>query len=149
MEDKLDRAPSRHSPFTREYKLRDYVLANIDKLDLGPLHSGLQGPILEYKCWVGGRGLPIGKIDALLIDRHGKAIAIEFKATFAKPVVLGQLLGYMAWLEAHFPSIMTPVRGVIVAESVSPILISAVRMLPALDISVYVCREGGEIERLV
>ena len=88
-------------------------------------------------------------MDVLAVDKDGAFVVIECKVTKACSSVLGQLLGYMAWVDRHMPESGLPVRGMIVAREVSPALALAVKYLSLVSLMVFECPGRKRLQRVM
>ncbi len=128
--------------------MRHYIVANLDLLEKGLRLYGDDRMSLEHPCWLIG-DTRIGRIDVLAVDKHGAFVVIELKWKPAFPAVLGQLLGYLAWVHRHMPVNSLPVRGMIVATDISPLLKMAAQFLPKLRIRLFACPDRSRLVRVL
>jgi endonuclease len=101
------------SEFAYEHDLRDFLAQNLQLIEPGlRLYNdeGVRG--IEFP--VGGR-----YIDILAVDANGAYVVIELKVSRGYDRVIGQLLRYIAWIEAHHAEPGQLVRGVIVGKDIS------------------------------
>lgn len=109
--------------FYYEADLENFIIDNLDKLGIGDdarLYTDEKG--------VQGQQYPVdgGYIDLLLKDRHGNFIVVELKRDRSNAAVVGQILGYINWVEENLSQGRT-VRGVIICGRGNTNLSSAVR----------------------
>jgi RecB family endonuclease NucS len=75
-----------------------------------------------------------GKIDITAEDRSGDAVVIELKVGTADRKTVGQITGYMGDLQLESSK---PVRGIVVAADFDTAVISALRVLPNVQLKKY------------
>lgn len=80
------------------------------------------------------RHVATGFIDVTAEDEHGRSVVIELKAGKADRETIGQILGYMGDLQ---PVSEKPVRGIIVAGDFTVHAISALGVLPNIELKKY------------
>ena len=93
-----------------ERDLERWLLSNLNALE-----DGLQ---LHRDEEVSGHQWPVGdagRLDILARDAQGRYVVVELKAGTADDRALGQLLGYVGWMQKDLAEEM-PVRGVLVAK---------------------------------
>ena len=136
-------------PFASEAEMRDHIAANLGDLEPGLALHQRHPNTIEFKC-SDVNGQPFrGRIDILASDRQGGLVVIECKNGTAHASALGQLLGYIAWLKAWFPSFQGRVRGFIVASSASPFLLRAIELVPDIQIRVYEHPSPSQLRRVI
>lgn len=116
--------------FAFERDLQNYLVRNLHVLEPGLSlyeEEGFNG--VEYNA--GGRF-----IDILAVDKDGNFTVIELKVSRGYDRVIGQLLRYMGWVEQNLGSGRV-VRGIIVANEITPDLVLATRRLPAVNLFEY------------
>lgn len=116
--------------FAYEKDLQNYLVRNLHVLEHGLSlyeEEGFNG--VEYNA--GGRF-----IDILAVDRDGAFAVIELKVSRGYDRVIGQLLRYMGWVEANLSG-GQGVRGIIVANDITPDLILATKNLPSVKLFEY------------
>lgn len=116
--------------FAYEKDLQNYLVRNLHVLEPGLSlyeEEGFNG--VEYNA--GGRF-----IDILAVDHDGSFTVIELKVSRGYDRVIGQLLRYMGWVEQNLSS-GRGVRGIIVANDITPDLILATKHLPAVKLFQY------------
>jgi hypothetical protein len=115
--------------FAAETDLRDFLAKN-----LGLIEPGLQ---LVERDGRSGIEFPVadGRIDILAIDRQQKFVVIELKLSRGRNKALGQLLYYMAWVDAQLGD--GPCRGLIIAKEISPDLKLAVQRATGVSLFSY------------
>lgn len=111
--------------FYYEDDLENFVLENLDKLGLDDdlkLYTDSKG--------VQGQQYPVdgGYIDLLLTDKSENFVIIELKRDRAKADVIGQILGYINWVEENLAK-GKKVRGIVICGRGNLNLLSAVRAL--------------------
>lgn len=107
--------------FYYEDDLENFVLENLDVMDLG---DGLK--LYADNKGVQGQQYPVDGhyIDLLTVDKSGNFVVIELKRDKATADVVGQILGYMKWVEDHLAQ-GKPVRGIVICGRGNPNLLSA------------------------
>lgn len=75
-----------------------------------------------------------GRIDITAEDKSGDAVVIELKVGTADRKAVGQILGYMGDLQLESSK---PVRGIVVAADFDTAVISALRVLPNVQLKKY------------
>ena len=115
--------------FAAEADLRDFLAKN-----LALVEPGLQLVERDGCC---GVEFPVqdGRIDILAIDPQQKFVVIELKLSRGRNKTLGQLLYYMAWVDAHLGN--GPCRGLIIAKDISPDLELAVQRTAGVSLMRY------------
>lgn len=122
--------PPEGSEFAYEQDLRNYLARHLDRIEPGlRLYRDEEG-ITGVEFPAGGRF-----IDILAVDRKGDYVVIELKVSKGYDRVVGQLLRYIGWIEAHHAEPDRKVRGVIIAKGISEDLRLACGRLA--DISLY------------
>jgi RecB family endonuclease NucS len=102
--------------FAYESHLRDVLKDNLEIIEPGLTlyrdeeDSSIVG--VEFDC--GGR-----RIDILAVDSTGTYVVIELKVSKGYERAVGQLLRYKSWVRKEMAN-GNPVRGVIIAKSISP-----------------------------
>jgi RecB family endonuclease NucS len=100
----------------------------------------------EYPCVIRA-GRRCSRVDILAQDKNGRLVVIECKKLFGSTTALGQLLGYMGWVQEHLCVKGEVVRGVLVVGRATPMLLYAVRFVGA-QISVFECTGPRQLTRL-
>jgi endonuclease len=124
-------SPSGSSEFAYEADLRNYIAKNLMAIEPSLMlyeEEGING--IEFP--VGGRF-----IDILAIDGKGDFVVIELKVSRGYDRVVGQLLRYMAWVQAHMADNSQKVRGIIIARNVSQDLLLASSLIPGVQLFEY------------
>ena len=104
--------------FVAEGDLRNVLAANLECIEPGlRLFQSAERTGLEFV-------IDEGRIDILAVDRLGKFVVIELKLSRGRNRALGQLLYYMAWVDANLGK--APCRGMIIAREIPPDLALAV-----------------------
>lgn len=131
--DRLDRetTPESTKEFAYETDLRDYLAQNLSMIEPG-LQLYADEDITGVEFPVGGRF-----IDLLAVDAQGDFVVIELKVSRAYDRVIGQLLRYMAWIQANLTESHQTVRGIIIARTISEDLILACSLLPNITLLEY------------
>ncbi len=78
----------------------------------------------------------VGTIDFLCTDREGDFIVIETKRNLPDRRAIGQILGYMGWVQTRLAE-GRRVSGILIAGSGSDALRMAIAAVPNLDLWVY------------
>ena len=81
-------------------------------------------------------GPGVGTIDFLCTDREGDFIVIETKRNLPDRRAIGQILGYMGWVQTRLAN-GRRVSGMLIAGSGSDALRMAIAAVPDLDLWVY------------
>jgi endonuclease len=119
--------------FAYESHLRDFLKDNLDILEPGlRLYKDEEDESIvgvEFDC--GGR-----RIDILAIDASGTYVVIELKVSKGYERTIGQLLRYKSWVRKEMAS-GNPVRGVIIAKSISPDLKLAAEEINGIQLYEY------------
>jgi endonuclease len=121
-------AASREFAFERD--LRNYLSKNLGLIEPGLKLYDDEG-ITGVEFPVGGRF-----IDLLAVSQDGCFVVIELKVSRGYDRVVGQLLRYMAWVSENLESVQT-VRGVIVANNITPDLVLAASLVPSIRLVEY------------
>lgn len=127
VEDAVEQADA---SFAYEKDLQNYLARNLHVLERGlNLYDdeGFNG--IEYNA--GGRF-----IDILAVGNDGSFTVIELKVSRGYDRVIGQLLRYMGWVEKNLAN-GKGVRGIIVANEITPDLILATTNLPSVKLFEY------------
>lgn len=102
--------------FAYESHLRDFLKDNLEIIEHGlKLYRDEEDDNIvgvEFDC--GGR-----RIDILAVDTNGTYVVIELKVSKGYERTVGQLLRYKSWVRKEMAD-GEPVRGVIIAKSISP-----------------------------
>lgn len=116
--------------FAYECVLRDYCIDHLSDIE-----SGLR---LYQDGAVRGVELPAGSgyIDILATDAKGAFVVIELKLSRGHRTVVGQLAEYIGWVTEHFKP-KRPVRGIIIAATISAELRRAASILPNVTLATY------------
>lgn len=116
--------------FAYEKDLQNYLARNLHVLEPGLKlyeEEGFNG--VEYNA--GGRF-----VDILALDHDNNFVVVELKVSRGYDRVIGQLLRYMGWIEQNLAS-NRGVRGIIVANEITPDLILATKNLPMVKLFEY------------
>ncbi len=122
---------SESTGFAYESDLRNFLSKNLTIIEPGLRlyeEEGIRG--IEFP--VGGRF-----IDILAIDKRNNYVVIELKVSKGYDRVIGQLLRYMAWIEANQAEPNQEARGVIIAREISEDLHLAASKIPAIELFEY------------
>ena len=116
--------------FALESDLRNYLARNLSRIE-----SGLR---LYDEEEISGIEFPVGGrfIDILAKDKDGGFVVIELKVSRGYDRTIGQLLRYMGWVDANLAQ-GKPVRGVIVAASITEDLKLAASRVPGVKLVEY------------
>ncbi len=113
-------SPEQSGVFAYESHLRDYLAHNLGVLELGLRLYEEEGiPGIEYPMrnrW----------IDLLAVGQDGSLVVIELKVSRGHDRTIGQILTYMGWVRQDLAE-GKPVRGMIVANTLSDELVTAAR----------------------
>ncbi len=116
--------------FAYERDLQNFLAKNIELIEPGMRlyeEEGFQG--IEFPA--GGR-----RIDLLAVDRDGRLVVIELKASRAYDRVVGQTARYMAWVQNNMDT-NTSVRGIIVAHQITDDLRLAASISKDIELMEY------------
>lgn len=131
-EDDEDNDQVEKEEFAYEADLKNYLAANLSKIEAGlQLYDKIEG-LSGIEFPVGGRF-----IDILATDKSNNFAVIELKVSRGYDRVVGQLLRYMGWVQANLARSDQLVRGVIIASSISEDLILACSRLVGVDLYEY------------
>lgn len=112
--------PQPSEVFAYESHMRDYLAHNLRVLEPGlRLYEEEDIPGIEYP--VCGR-----RIDLLAVAQDGSLVVIELKVSRGHDRTIGQILTYMGWVRQDLAD-GKPVRGMIVANTLSDELVTAAR----------------------
>lgn len=115
-----------------EIHLQDYIHRSWDAVFPGlTLHEGERGR--EFRTADPG----VGILDFLCVDKEGNYVVIETKKDLPDRRAIGQILGYMGWVQERLCSDETTVRGILVTGEVSDGLRMAAAAVPNLDLMTY------------
>ena len=119
--------------FAYESHLRDFLKDNLHIIEPGlRLHRDEEDDSIvgvEFDC--GGR-----RIDILAVDTNGTYVVIELKVARGYERTVGQLLRYKSWVRKEMAN-GAPVRGVIIAKSISPDLKLAAEEIDRIQLFEY------------
>lgn len=130
-EDESEPSGRANGEFAYETDLRNYLVKNLNALELGLRlyeEEGING--VEFP--VGGRF-----IDILAVDQQGGFVVIELKVSRGYDRVVGQLMRYVAWVKKNLAETGQSVRGIIVARQISEDLLLACSMVPNVELFEY------------
>ena len=98
--------------FRFEVELQNFIVHNLTTIDSGlQLYTDEDVDGVEFKTGV-------GPIDILAQDIDGGFVVFELKLSRGEDAALGQIQRYMGWVKSNLAN-GAPVRGVIVAKSIS------------------------------
>ena len=129
-------SPTRAARFSLERHLHDYMLDNWETLDIAKdwaFYSRDGEPEAGYEFRT-----PIGRIDLLAKHkREPRWLVIELKRDKSSDMVVGQVLRYVGWVQAHLAENGETVEGLIVATEGDPQLHYALSVVPAIAFKSY------------
>lgn len=122
--------------FALERHLHDYMFDNWGQLDLARewevyVRDGEPDAGYEFRT-------PVGRID--LLARHRREprwLVVELKREKSSDAVVGQVLRYMGWVQAHLAEAGEIVEGMIVATEGDPQLHYALSTVPSVSFKSY------------
>jgi len=121
------------SQFAYESHLRDFLKDNLAKIEPGlQLYRDEEDDSIvgiEFDC--GGR-----RIDILAVDSNGDYVIIELKVSKGYERTIGQLLRYKSWVRKEMAN-GNPVRGIIIAKSISADLKLAAEEIDGIQLFEY------------
>jgi hypothetical protein len=118
------------SSFVFERELRNYLEKNLSRIEAGLRlfeRDGKRG--VEYH-------VDNGYIDLLAEDRNGHLVVIELKVSRGPNKTLGQILYYMAWVDAHLAK-GKKCRGIIIANEIPNSLRLAAKRADGITLHKY------------
>ena len=120
--------------FSLEYQLRDFLASNIGTIKIEDSRLRLY----EDATGRGGVEFPsgVGPIDILAVDQRGAFFVFELKRAHSPDKAIGQVARYMGWLKQTIAK-DKPVKGVIVAKSISENLRYAASIVPQVHLFEY------------
>lgn len=122
--------------FALERHLHDYMYDNWDALEISDHWSIFERegePDAGYELRT-----PVGRLDLLAKHRsEARWLVIELKREKSADAVVGQVLRYMGWVQAHLAESGETVEGLIVATEGSPQLHYAIHAAPAVSFKSY------------
>ena len=145
--------------FEYEVDMVGHFALNLDLLEPDMhLYQEAGGPGIEHPC-NDAFNRSASSIDILAIDRNGDFVVIECKVKRGQPAVLGQVLGYIAWIknnllipssnEAATAPDRPKVRAIIVVKAASALLKLALKELNRPEISVFEYVNALEVRRVL
>lgn len=119
-------------PALLESHLQDYIFRNWKAIfsDL-ELFQGSEGR--EFRT----QDPSVGIIDFLCTDKKGDFVVIETKRAMPDRQAIGQVLGYMGWVQQRLCTKAQSVRGILIANEVSDQLKLAAAVIPGLALYCY------------
>lgn len=116
--------------FAFERDLQNYLVKNLHLIE-----PGLR---LYEEEGFSGVGYPTGRrfIDILALDRENRFVVIELKVGRGHERVIGQILGYIGWVQKNLAD-GQPVRGFVVASNISEDLRLAASQTPHVKLVEY------------
>jgi hypothetical protein len=123
--------PAGTAAFAMETHLRDYLAANLHKIEDGlSLYVDDDGNVgVEYPT-------PVGRIDILATDRNGDFLVVELKASRGADAACGQLLRYKGWVRQYLAH-GKKARGVIIANRITDRIRYAIREVSDVGLMEY------------
>jgi hypothetical protein len=119
-------------PALLELHLQDYIYRNWASTFPGlTMFEGANGR--EYVTSSPG----VGILDFLATDAGGNFVVIETKRNTPDRQAVGQILGYMGWVQTRLCTPGTAVRGILLCGEVSDQLRMAVTTVPSLELKTY------------
>ena len=118
-----------------ERYLEELIVSNFDKIFEGKLelYSIPEGDV--------ARQYPtddVGRIDILAMEPGTNSfVVIELKKGRAVDQVVGQILRYMGWVDERLCEDKQRVKGIIICGGADPKLLSALRMIPNVELKYY------------
>ena len=119
------------SEFAYEKDLQNFLSKNLHQIE-----AGLR---LYEEEDITGIEFPVGNrcIDILALDKDNNYVVIELKVSRGYERVVGQLLGYMAWIRKNHADVGQHVRGTIIAREISEDLLLACSEIPNITLYEY------------
>ena len=120
--------------FGLEYQLRDFLAQNLNVIPV-------QGQRIQVYVDPAGRDgveyqTAVGPIDILGVDSAGGFVVFELKRARTPDRAIGQLTRYMGWVK-HTIADGKPVRGVVVAKTITDKLRYAAAVIPNVSLLEY------------
>lgn len=116
--------------FAYEADLQNYLVNNLQIIENGlELYSDDRGTGKEYP--VDG-----GRIDILAKDNTGRFVVIELKLSRGRNKAIGQLLYYMAWIDANMGN-QEKCRGILIAKDIGSDVMMAVKRAVGVELFEY------------
>lgn len=132
---KIPPSDSERGTLVLERYLEELIISNFDKIFGGELelYTTPEGEVAhQYKA------NDIGIIDILAVEPETNTLlVIELKKGRAVDQVVGQILRYMGWVDKHLCEGGQGVKGIIICEGPNPKLMSALRMIPNVELKLY------------
>lgn len=116
--------------FAYECVLRDYCVDHLSDIEPG-LRLYRDGGVRGVELSTGS-----GYIDILATDIAGALVVVELKLSRGHRAVVGQLADYIGWAKDHFKP-KRPVRGIIIAPTISEELRRAASIIPNVSLATY------------
>jgi hypothetical protein len=132
---KIPRSNGEKETLVLERYLEELIVSNFDKIFEGELelYTTPEGDVAPQYQIEG-----IGIIDILAIEPETNAfVVIELKKGRAVDQVVGQILRYMGGVDKHLCEGGQQVKGIIICEGADPKLLSALRMIPNVELKYY------------
>jgi Holliday junction resolvase-like predicted endonuclease len=109
-----------------EKALETLLVQNLDLLEPGLT-------LFQRQCRI-----PIGIVDLLCFDRHRNYVVVEIKRPSADyREVVGQITGYMGWIQKNMASVNQRVRGIIVIGNKNDRLDYSLHLIPDLSVRTF------------
>lgn len=125
--------------FRTESHLRDHIAANLHLIEPGL--RPYTATAVEFPCalhpWA-----RIGSVDILAVDALDRIVVIECKVGHARPDALGQLFCYVSWARQHPAFFGRAVRGMIVANRASALLLLALDCFDSFPVTLVLVEDS-------
>lgn len=132
---KIPPSESERGTLVLERYLEELIVSNFDKIfgETLELYTTPEGEV-AHQYQIEG----IGIIDILAIEPETNTfVVIELKKGRAVDQVVGQILRYMGGVDKHLCEDEQQVKGIIICEGDDPKLLSALRMIPNVELKHY------------
>ena len=132
--------------FPNETVMVAHFAANPGEIEPGLELFGPTGP--RCPCPIDADASSDPEMDILTVDPRGALVVVECKIGRGNPAVVGQLLGYMAWVRHNLAAPGQPVRAIAIVKKASPMLKLVLKEHPEHSITVYEYTEHGKLNKL-